>query len=187
MAGAAKAAQGASFTAEDERGFDMNAARRGLLATIGGATVVPPLSSALTATSLSHIGKVETLACQLPALRLAAEQAEHAILGVHLRSAEWSRLHALALEAAQAILLVEDSMIETPPETVMDALLLIALAAHLTRGFADNGMNHEGTHQCAPFVAGVSRRAADFIAASMGRDLGAVRGSECWQQQGNGA
>ena len=68
----------------------------------------------------------------------------------------------------------------------MDALLVIALASTHANRAADFDTNYGDTAQELKNAARYSRRAADFIAASMGLDLGSVRDGECWQQQGNG-
>ncbi|TPG45691.1 hypothetical protein EAH89_26170 [Roseomonas nepalensis] len=81
-------------------------------------------------------------------------------------------------DAAAAYFGAEDQALSTQPETVTDALLVIALAATLASGAADLDMNNDATSGHLREVARYSRRAADFIATSIGRDLSALLPSD---------
>jgi hypothetical protein len=64
------------------------------------------------------------------------------------------------------------------PETVMDALLVIALAASTARMASEFDMGSGDAARDLRAAAKASRRAADFIAASIGRDLGSTLSAE---------
>jgi hypothetical protein len=106
---------------------------------------------------------------------LAAEEMWAACEGPKV---EEDRLRSLWSEAASAFFAAEDAALETEPETITDALLVIALAATYARRAAEYDMNHEPTSRGLRDAGLYSRRAADFIAANLGHDLGALLGAE---------
>ena len=148
--------------------------RRGLLAGMSalGAMGVPTIAAATP----SHVGPVEALVRCLPGLDRAQHDADEARARCRL-GAECDSLWEAWEQAADALKSCEDAALAAAPETVTDALLLIAMAATRARDISYCAMDGGFTAKELEKAARISRRAADFIAASMGRDLGALLGS----------
>ncbi|MCR0980625.1 hypothetical protein [Roseomonas populi] len=156
----------------------MSARRRGLLAVLGGGAVVAPALPIPASATPPSMGPVEALARQIPAFSRACDEAEAAWLACPGPEAEKDRLYRASMDAAGLQFDCEDLAMATPPETVMDALLVIALVAAHTHRAAGCDMEHPGAEEKLEGAARYARRAADFIAASMGRDIAAVLGAE---------
>jgi hypothetical protein len=150
-------------------------ARRGFLAAV--STIAALGTPALAAAHLPTVGPVEALVRCLPALEAAARATDDALEGVQA-GAERDRLWERSMQAARALHACQDAALATAPETVMDALLVIALAAAHARDASEFRMGYGNAAQDLRAAARASRRAADFIAASIGRDLGEMLGSD---------
>ena len=154
----------------------MPQARRGLLVAIGGAAIAKPSLPALAGSQ--HIGKVEAIVRRLPALEQVARDAEEAVPACKGNAVEKEHLRGLWREAACAVFGAEDAALEAEPETVMDALLVIALASTHANLAADFDTNYGNTAERLKAAARYSRRAADFLAATAGHDLRSLLGPE---------
>jgi hypothetical protein len=120
---------------------------------------------------------VEALVRCLPALEAAARATDDALDGVGA-GVERDRLWEQSMQAARALHACQDAALATTPETVMDALLVIGLAATHARDASEFSMSYGDAARDLRAAAKVGRRAADFIAASIGRDLGEMLGSD---------
>jgi hypothetical protein len=120
---------------------------------------------------------VEALVHCLPALEAAARATDDALDGVGA-GVERDRLWEQSMQAARALHACQDAAMAASPETVMDALLVIALAASTARTASDFDMGTGDAARDLRAAAKASRRAADFIAARIGRDLGEMLGSD---------
>ncbi|MFC0389488.1 hypothetical protein [Muricoccus vinaceus] len=152
----------------------MSPARRGLLAAIGGAAVAAPALA-----STQRIGRVEQLVRRLPALDQAAQAAEDRWMACKGPEAEKDHIRSQWNEATIIVFDTEDAALEAEPETIMDALLVIALASTHADRAADFDTNYGDTAERLMRAARHNRRAADFLAAATGHDLQAVLGNQC--------
>lgn len=134
-----------------------------------------PLPSIPTADP--RVGQVERTVLTLPPLEQAMRAADDAVGRCTGRKAERRRLIGLSDEATRAFYDAEDAAMAAEPETVLDALLIIALAATAARTVTEGGVD-EAVSAWLQGAACRSRRAADFIATSIGRDLSALLPSD---------
>lgn len=147
-------------------------ARPALLGTIEGAATTAP-----SPTTGTPMGMVERIVRSLPVLEQAMHAADAAVGACKGSKAQKTRLIGLHDDAATAFYGAEDEAMAAEPEMLLDALLIIALAASAARTAAECGRD-DTVSGWLRNAARYSRRAADFIAAQAGHDLGALLGAE---------